>query len=113
MPDLEKRKLFWLRYLVAVVLLAGIMFSVPIREIRNALKACLLMLWIAAFAILLVGRVLASVRTKAITEFLYLMIVSLELRVSLIRIGWVRAFAVFMTAVPMTPSGLGVREVIR
>jgi len=39
------------------------------------------------------------------------MIVSLGLGVSPISIGWVRAFTVFMTAVPVTPSGLGVREV--
>ena len=46
-----------------------------------------------------------------VTVSQYLMIVSLGLGVSLISIGWVRAFTVFMTAVPITPSGLGVREV--
>jgi hypothetical protein len=37
-PDSKKRELFWLRYLLAVVLLSGIVFAVPIHEIWNALK---------------------------------------------------------------------------
>jgi len=57
-----------MRYLLAVVLLPGILFAVPIREIRNALKTSRLMPWIAALAILLVGRLLDSVRTKVLAD---------------------------------------------
>lgn len=67
-PDSKKRELFWLRYLLAVVLLAGIGFAVPIREIWNALKTSRPMPLISALAILLVGRLLASVRTKTLTD---------------------------------------------
>jgi hypothetical protein len=68
MPEGKKRGLFWLRYMLAVVLLAGIVFAVPIREIWNALTASRPMPLIAALAILLVGRLLVSVRTKALTD---------------------------------------------
>lgn len=67
-PDSKKRELFWLRYLLAVVLLAGIVFVVPILEIWNALKTSRPMPLIAALAILLVGRLLVSVRTKTLTD---------------------------------------------
>lgn len=67
-PDSKKRELFWLRYLLPVVLLAGIVFAVPIREIWNALETSRPMPLIAALAILLVGRLLVSVRTKTLTD---------------------------------------------
>jgi uncharacterized protein (TIRG00374 family) len=67
-PDTKKRKLFWLRYLLAVVLLAGIVSAVPIREIWNALETSLPIPLIAALAILLAGRLLVSVRTKTLTD---------------------------------------------
>jgi uncharacterized protein (TIRG00374 family) len=67
-PDSKKRELFWLRYLLAVVLFAGIVFAVPILEIWNALKTSRPMPLIAALAILLAGRLLVSVRTKILTD---------------------------------------------
>lgn len=67
-PDTKKRELFWLRYLLAGVLLAGIVSAVPIREIWNALETSRPMPLIAALAILLVGRLLVSVRTKTLTD---------------------------------------------
>jgi hypothetical protein len=67
-PDSKKRELFWLRYLLAVVLLSGIVFAVPIHEIWNALKTSRPMPLIAALAILLAGRLLVSVRTKTLTD---------------------------------------------
>lgn len=67
-PDSKKRELFWLRYLLAVVLLAGIAFAVPVHEIWNALKTSRPMPLIAALAILLAGRLLATVRTKTLTD---------------------------------------------
>jgi hypothetical protein len=67
-PDTKKKELFLLRYLLAVVLLAGIVFMVPIREIWNALKTSRPMPLIAAMAILIFGRLLVSVRTKTLTD---------------------------------------------
>ena len=67
-PDSKKRGLFWLRYLLAVVLLSGIVSAVPIREIRNALETSRPRPLIAALAILLAGRLLVSVRTKTLTD---------------------------------------------
>ena len=66
-PDPKIRELFWLRYLLAVGLLAGIAFAVPIREIWNALKTSRPIPLIAALAILLAGRLLVTVRTKTLT----------------------------------------------
>jgi uncharacterized protein (TIRG00374 family) len=67
-PDPKKRELFWPRYLLAVLLLAGIVYAVPIREVWNALKTSRPMPLIAALAILLAGRLLVSVRTKILTD---------------------------------------------
>lgn len=44
------------------------------------------------------------------TAAVYLMAVSLELNLSFTSVGWLRAFTVLLAAVPLTPSGLGVRE---
>jgi uncharacterized protein (TIRG00374 family) len=46
-----------------------------------------------------------------VTVALYLMAISLDLGVSLITVGWIRACTVLLTALPITPSGLGIREV--
>jgi len=67
-PDSNKRGLFWLRYLLAVVLLAVIAFAVPILEIWNALRTSRPIPLIAALAILLAGRLMVSVRTKTLTD---------------------------------------------
>jgi len=68
MTDTKNKGLFLLRYLLAVVLLAGIVFMVPIREIWNALKTSRPMPLISAMAILIFGRLLVSVRTKTLTD---------------------------------------------
>jgi uncharacterized protein (TIRG00374 family) len=44
------------------------------------------------------------------TASVYLMAMSLELNLSFTSVGWLRAFTVLLAAVPITPSGLGVRE---
>lgn len=44
------------------------------------------------------------------TASLYLMAMSLDLNLSFASVGWLRAFTALLTAVPLTPSGLGVRE---
>ena len=46
-----------------------------------------------------------------VTVALYMMAISLDLGISLITVGWVRACTVLLTALPITPSGLGIREV--
>jgi uncharacterized protein (TIRG00374 family) len=44
------------------------------------------------------------------TASLYLMAVSLEFNLTFASVGWLRAVTALLTAVPLTPSGLGVRE---
>lgn len=44
------------------------------------------------------------------TASLYLMAMSLELNLAFASVGWLRAVTALLTAVPLTPSGLGVRE---
>jgi uncharacterized protein (TIRG00374 family) len=46
-----------------------------------------------------------------VTASYWLMAVSLGIGISPAAAGWIRAFILFVTAVPLTPSGLGVREV--
>jgi uncharacterized protein (TIRG00374 family) len=58
----------WLPYLLAAILLAGVVYSVPVREIWGALRTSHPMPLAVALAILLGSRLLASVRTKALTD---------------------------------------------
>ncbi len=54
---------------------------------------------------------LSSVFHAVVTVSQYLMAVSLDLGVSLISVGWIRVCTALVTAVPVTPAGLGVREI--
>jgi uncharacterized protein (TIRG00374 family) len=44
------------------------------------------------------------------TASLYLMARALDLNLAFFSVGWLRAFITYVTAIPLTPSGFGVRE---
>ncbi len=67
-PDARRPGRRWLRFLLAGIILAGIAYAVPVAEIWDALKASRPLPLTAALVILLGGRLMASVRTKTLTD---------------------------------------------
>ena len=82
MLDLSKwkrPKYLWVPYLVASILFLGVIYTVPVKEIWDMLRACHIVPLTISIAILLVSRLLASLRTKCLTD-------SQDLSLSILRI---------------------------
>jgi uncharacterized protein (TIRG00374 family) len=126
--------LFWGLTIVAIVCLLMIFFTFSFRRVlmeQPWLAPDRFLFWLPDFIVDGIKRILSAFEQyhklgrgkifllfaisfafhAIVTVAFYMMAISLDLGVSLITVGWIRACTVLLTALPITPSGLGIREV--